>query len=73
MLVVDQLEELFTLTAKPEDRAHFDALLAEALADLDAPLHLITTVRSDFMVRFADCRGCKACSIRPPDATCCRR
>ena len=54
VLVIDQLEELFTLTAKAEDRAHFDALLAEALADLDGPLHLITTVRSDFMVRFAE-------------------
>jgi formylglycine-generating enzyme required for sulfatase activity len=54
VLVVDQLEELFTLTAKAKDRARFDALLAEALRDLDGPLHLITTVRSDFMVRFAE-------------------
>ena len=54
ILVVDQLEELFTLTARPEDRARFEALLAEALGDLDGPLHLITTVRSDFMARFAE-------------------
>lgn len=54
MLVVDQLEELFTLTAKTEDRTRFDAMLAEALRDLDGPLHLVTTVRSDFLVRFAE-------------------
>jgi hypothetical protein len=54
VLVVDQLEELFTLTTKPEDRARFDSLLAAALEDLDGPLHLITTVRSDFLLRFGE-------------------
>ena len=54
VLVVDQLEEVFTLTNKAEDRAQFDALLAEAVKDLDSPLHLITTIRSDFMLRFRD-------------------
>jgi formylglycine-generating enzyme required for sulfatase activity len=54
VLVVDQLEEVFTLTEKPEIRARFDALLAAALEDLDGPLHLVTTVRSDFMMRFGE-------------------
>ncbi len=54
VLVVDQLEEVFTLTEKPEIRERFDALLASALGDLDGPLHLVTTVRSDFMMRFGE-------------------
>jgi hypothetical protein len=33
-------------------RSRFDILLAEALTDLDGPLHLITTIRSDFMLHF---------------------
>lgn len=52
VLVVDQLEELFTLTIDKTRRAHFDALLAAALTDQDGPLHLITTIRIDFMMQF---------------------
>jgi formylglycine-generating enzyme required for sulfatase activity len=54
VLIVDQFEELFTLTEDPAHRARFDALLATALADLDGPLHLITTVRTDFRHRIAE-------------------
>jgi formylglycine-generating enzyme required for sulfatase activity len=54
LLVVDQLEEVFTLTRDEALRAGFDTLLAEALVDMDGPLHLVTTIRSDFMMRFAE-------------------
>jgi hypothetical protein len=53
VLVIDQLEEVFTLTQDRNVRERFDALLAQALADQDGPLHLITTIRSDFMMQFA--------------------
>jgi len=52
VLVIDQLEEIFTLTQDGKVRERFDALLANALADLDGPLHLVTTIRSDFMMQF---------------------
>ena len=53
VLVLDQLEEVFTLTKDGKIRERFDALLANALADQDGPLHLVTTIRSDFMMQFA--------------------
>jgi hypothetical protein len=54
VLIVDQFEELFTPTEDVATRARFDALLAAALTDLDGPLHLVTTVRSDFRPRIAE-------------------
>jgi hypothetical protein len=54
VLVVDQFEELFTLTQDSALRRRFDALLGEALADLDGPLHLITTIRNEFTHRLAE-------------------
>jgi hypothetical protein len=52
VLVIDQLEEVFTLTQDRKVRERFDALLANALSDQDGPLHLVTTIRSDFMMQF---------------------
>jgi formylglycine-generating enzyme required for sulfatase activity len=52
LLVLDQLEEVFTLTEDEQERSQLDVLLAEAL--VDGPLHLVTTVRSDFLMRFAE-------------------
>lgn len=53
LLVIDQFEELFTLS--PADaRARFDLLLHEALAAPDGPLHLVSTCRSDYQHRLAD-------------------
>lgn len=52
VLVIDQLEEVFTLSQDGKVRELFDALLANALADQDGPLHLVTTIRSDFMMQF---------------------
>ncbi|WP_437907892.1 SIR2 family protein [Sorangium sp. So ce327] len=56
LLVVDQLEEAFTI-APPEPRAQFDSLLAMAIQDTDGALYLVTTIRSDFMGRFRDLPG----------------
>ena len=51
---MDQLEEIFTLTLDSKVRERFDALLANALNDQDGPLHLISTIRSDFMMGFSE-------------------
>ena len=52
LLVVDQFEELFTQSDEHECR-QFDRLLATALADTACPFFMITTIRSDFLDRFA--------------------
>ncbi len=50
LLLVDQMEELFTLSEEHSaEVGRFDSLLARALAAGDSPLHLITTVRTDFL------------------------
>jgi hypothetical protein len=51
LLVVDQLEEAF-IQSQPHARARFADLIAAALKDAEGPLRLITTVRSDFLLRF---------------------
>ncbi len=51
VLVVDQLEELFTLCHDDHERARFAALLASLSASADAPLRVIGTVRDDFLMR----------------------
>lgn len=51
LLLLDQLEELFTV-AEPSALGRCDALLATALADSDLPFYLVTTLRSDFLDRF---------------------
>jgi hypothetical protein len=53
LLAIDQLEELFTFV-DPEERKCFDRLLAAALEDDDCPLFVISTVRADFLDRFAE-------------------
>lgn len=53
LLVIDQFEELFTL-AEAAERSAIDAALAEALADPELPLFLVSTVRADFLDRIAD-------------------
>jgi hypothetical protein len=54
LLVIDQFEELFTLTTDREILARLDALLASALEDLDGPLYLVTTIRSDFLLQIGE-------------------
>jgi WD40 repeat protein len=49
LLLIDQLEELFTLSAgNPGPTRHLEVLLLRALEG-DSPLHLITAIRSDFL------------------------
>ena len=51
MLVIDQFEEIFGPNVPPEQRTCFDRLLDAALSDRDGPLHLLTTIRSDFTLK----------------------
>ena len=50
LLLVDQMEELFTLSEEQcSEVARFDGLLARAFTAGDRALHLLTTVRTDFL------------------------
>jgi Sulfatase-modifying factor enzyme 1/TIR domain len=53
LLAIDQFEELFTF-ADADERRRLDRLLASGLEDADCPLFVISTVRSDFLDRFAE-------------------
>ncbi|WP_437621634.1 nSTAND1 domain-containing NTPase [Sorangium sp. So ce1151] len=57
LLFVDQLEELYTLGAPPEERAAFVACLEGAADDASSPLRVLVAVRSDFLERMADDHG----------------
>ncbi|WP_437672767.1 nSTAND1 domain-containing NTPase [Sorangium sp. So ce131] len=50
---IDQFEELYTL-APAEERAAFLACLAGAADDIDSPLRVMLSLRSDFLDRMAD-------------------
>jgi hypothetical protein len=55
LLLVDQLEEAFTLAHADKTAVkQFDELLAAALGDIDGPLVLVTTIRSDFVARMGE-------------------
>jgi WD40 repeat protein/serine/threonine protein kinase len=51
VLVVDQLEELFTLCLDETERLRFAAVLGELSSTIEAPLRVIGTVRDDFLMR----------------------
>jgi len=51
LLVVDQFEEIFGPNVPAEQMTCFDRLLDAALSDRDGPLHLLTTIRSDFTLK----------------------
>jgi hypothetical protein len=53
LLVVDQLEEALTV-ADRRSGDELDALLADALVDDHGSLHLVTTIRSDFVGRLSE-------------------
>ena len=54
LVVIDQLEELFTLCdSATERRAFLDALLAAA-DDLSSPVRVVLSMRADFLDRFGD-------------------
>jgi WD40 repeat protein len=48
LLIVDQFEELFTLTEDNEERTHFLDLLQTAVTAPDSRLRIIITLRADF-------------------------
>jgi serine/threonine protein kinase/WD40 repeat protein len=50
VIIVDQLEELFTLGAEPGERDRFAAELAR-LADADPPTRVVLALRDDFLAR----------------------
>ena len=49
VIVIDQLEELFTLCASRDERARFAAALAQLAASADLPIRVIATLRDDFL------------------------
>lgn len=51
VLVLDQLEELFTLVEDETQRLHFLAILERAVADPHSRLRVVTTLRADFYDR----------------------
>jgi hypothetical protein len=53
MLVVDQLEELFTLSANEVVRGQFLAALLAAADDPSAPVRVVLSMRADFLDRLA--------------------
>jgi serine/threonine protein kinase/energy-coupling factor transporter ATP-binding protein EcfA2 len=56
VVFVDQLEELYTLGAPPDERAAFLACLAAAADDAASPLRVILSMRSDFLDRLTEDR-----------------
>ncbi|MGK3959889.1 protein kinase [Sorangium sp. So ce118] len=57
LLFVDQLEELYTLGAAPEERATFLTCLEGAADDASSPLRVLLAIRSDFLDRMAEDRN----------------
>jgi WD40 repeat protein/DNA-binding SARP family transcriptional activator len=51
VLVIDQLEEVFTLVEGEERRTHFLTILERAVADPRSRLRVVTTLRADFYDR----------------------
>ncbi|MFO7661096.1 MAG: protein kinase, partial [Chloroflexota bacterium] len=51
LLVIDQFEELFTLTEDDEARQHFIESLLAALAEHDSRIRVVVTLRADFYDR----------------------
>jgi energy-coupling factor transporter ATP-binding protein EcfA2 len=56
VVFVDQLEELYTLGASPDERAAFLAALAAVADDAASPLRVILSMRSDFLDRLTEDR-----------------
>jgi WD40 repeat protein len=51
VLIIDQLEEVFTLVEGEERRTHFLTILERAVADPRSRLRVVTTLRADFYDR----------------------
>ncbi|MFN0247518.1 MAG: protein kinase domain-containing protein [Kofleriaceae bacterium] len=55
IVVIDQLEELYTQCRDLDERRAFALVLAAMVAEPERPLRLIVTLRSDFVDRVAEC------------------
>jgi WD40 repeat protein/serine/threonine protein kinase len=51
VIVIDQLEELFTLCPDPDERVQFAAVIAQLAASADAPIRVICAIRDDFLMQ----------------------
>jgi serine/threonine protein kinase len=51
VLVIDQLEELFTQCPDDEERLQFASLIAELSASPEAPTKVVATIRDDYLMR----------------------
>jgi WD40 repeat protein/serine/threonine protein kinase len=51
VIVIDQLEELFTLCTNADERLQFAAVIAQLAAAADAPVRVICTIRDDFLMQ----------------------
>ena len=51
VIVIDQLEELFTQCQSPDERKQFAAVIAQLVASADAPIRVICTLRDDFLMQ----------------------
>ena len=73
LLVVDQLEELFTLTSDAQVQRHFMEALCTAADDWSDPMRIIFTVRDDYLGRIATGQAVRMALssvtvLRAPDA-----
>ncbi len=57
LLLVDQFEELFTITEDAEDRARFVRNIVEAVADPSSMMSVVVTLRADYLDRALDQPG----------------
>jgi WD40 repeat protein/serine/threonine protein kinase len=50
-IVIDQLEELFTLCTNPQERLQFAAVIAQLASSIDAPVRVIGAIRDDYLMQ----------------------
>jgi formylglycine-generating enzyme required for sulfatase activity len=64
VLIVDQLEEAWTLAAEPERTKFFEELAA--LSEAGPKMRIVATLRSDFLSRLRDLGDLRAQALRAP-------
>jgi WD40 repeat protein/tRNA A-37 threonylcarbamoyl transferase component Bud32 len=57
LVVVDQLEELFTLCADPDERSRYAAAIVAVARTVEDPVRIVLTLRDDFLVRAEQLAG----------------
>ncbi|HEY5934309.1 MAG TPA: protein kinase [Kofleriaceae bacterium] len=57
LVIVDQLEELFTLCADPGERARYAEAIVAAARVVEDPVRVVVTLRDDFLVRAEQLAG----------------